>query len=152
MAATRAQLAAGHGLANGTVDQLWVRREENGHPEPVKTVDRTMYWDPDEWDAWYAGFKKRAQRTELHIDRSGSPDDLITLSEAARVLGVEPSSITRYPKRPPRGWPQPVLYERLPSGRMRRRYRRADIWGYADTRTMAGPCAKRTTTSPSGQR
>lgn len=139
---SRAQLAARHGLAKGTIDQLWGRREENGHPQPVKTVERTMYWDPEEWDAWYVGHKKRSQRTQLHIDRSGNADDLITLSEAARVLGLEPTSITNYPKRPPRGWPRPVREDQLPSGRFRRYYRRADIWIYADTRTMAGPYAK----------
>ncbi|MET7718481.1 hypothetical protein [Streptomyces sp. NPDC005407] len=136
---SRTQLAARHGLAKGTIDRLWGLREENGHPEPAKTVDRTMYWDPTEWDDWYAGYKKRSQRTELQVDRSGDPDDLITLADAARVLGVEPTSITNYPKRPPRGWPHPVEEEQLPSGRLRRRYRRADIWKYADTRSMAGP-------------
>jgi hypothetical protein len=48
------------------------------------------------------------------------------------VLGKEPTSITMYPKRPPVGWPAPVEEETLPSGRTRRRYRRADIWAYAD--------------------
>jgi predicted DNA-binding transcriptional regulator AlpA len=136
---SRSELAARHGLAKGTIDQLWARRGENGHPEPVKTVNQTMYWNPAEWDAWYAEHKRRSQRTQLRVDRSGNPDDLITLSEAARVLGVEPSSITSYPKRPPRGWPIPVEEEQLSSGRMRRRYRRSDIWAYADNRTMAGP-------------
>lgn len=136
---SRTQLAARHGLAKGTIDQLWGRREENGHPEPVRTVNQTIYWNPAEWDAWYAGYKKRAQRTQLDVDRSGNPNDLITLSEAARVLGVEPTSITNYPKRPPRRWPQPVEEEPLPSGRLRRWYRRADIWHYADTRSAAGP-------------
>ncbi|MFJ9968991.1 hypothetical protein [Streptomyces avermitilis] len=145
---SRAQLASRHGLAQGTIAQLWGRRQQNGHPKPVKTVNQTMYWNPAEWDAWYAGYKKLAQRTQLDVNRSGNPDDLITLSEAARVLGVEPTSITNYPTRPPRGWPQPVQEEQLPSGRLRRWYRRADIWHYADTRTMAGPYR---TSQPSGK-
>ncbi|MEU9088119.1 hypothetical protein [Streptomyces sp. NPDC048357] len=40
---SRTQLAARHGLAKGTIDQVWGRRAETGRPDPVKTVDRTMY-------------------------------------------------------------------------------------------------------------
>ncbi|MER7770593.1 hypothetical protein [Kitasatospora sp. NPDC096140] len=136
---SRAELAARHGLARGTLDRMWSLREENGHPEPVKTIRKTTYWDAEEWDAWYADYRRRAQRRELDVDRSGNPDDLVTLSQAARILGVEPTSITHYPKKPPRNWPQPAQAEQLPSGFMRRRYRRADIWHYADNRTLAGP-------------
>ncbi|MFD8757396.1 hypothetical protein ACFV0O_41450 [Kitasatospora sp. NPDC059577] len=136
---SRADLAARHALARGTLDRMWALRGENGHPEPVKTVEKSMYWDSAEWDAWYAEYRRKAQRAELHVDRSGDPEDLVTLAQAARILGVEPTSITHYPKNPPRNWPQPVQEEELPSGRMRRRYRRADIWRYADTRTIAGP-------------
>lgn len=136
---TRVALEERHGLARSTLDRLWALREENGHPVPVKTLDRVLYWDQGQWEAWYADYKKRTQRREIHVDRSGNPDDLLTLAQAARVLGVAPVSITHYPKRMPRGWPQPVQEEPLPSGRLRRWYRRADIWTYADTRTAAGP-------------
>ncbi|GGL15498.1 hypothetical protein GCM10010094_90480 [Streptomyces flaveus] len=148
---TRADLQERHGLARSTLERLWALREENEHPAPVKTLDRVMYWDHDQWEAWYADYKKRTQRREIHVDRSGNPDDLLTLAEAARVLGVTPVSIAHHPKRMPRGWPQPVEEEQLPSGRLRRWYRRADIWTYADTRTIAGPHrAKHPSRKPQG--
>ncbi|MFF4371507.1 hypothetical protein [Streptomyces sp. NPDC001594] len=136
---SRADLEQRHGLARSTLERLWALREENGHPEPVKTLDRVMYWDAGQWEAWYAEYKKRTQRREVYLDRSGDPDDLLTLAEVARVLGVTPVSIGHYPKRMPRGWPQPVEEEELPSGRLRRWYRRADIWSYVENRTAAGP-------------
>lgn len=139
---TRADLEERHGLARSTLERLWALREENGHPAPIKTLDRVMYWDRDQWDAWFAEHKRRTQRRQLRVDRSGSPDDLLTLAEAARVLGVTPVSIAHNPTRIPRGWPQPAEEELLPSGRLRRRYRRADIWTYAETRTAAGPHRK----------
>ncbi|WP_327687159.1 hypothetical protein [Streptomyces sp. NBC_00467] len=136
---SRADLENRTGLARSTLDRMWALREDNGHPEPVKTLDRVMYWDPDQWDTWYADYKKRTQRRELHPDRTGNPDDLLTLAQAARLLGVKPASIAHYPTRMPRGWPQPAEEDELPRGRIRRRYRRADIWTYAETRTAAGP-------------
>ncbi|MFI1621881.1 helix-turn-helix transcriptional regulator [Streptomyces lydicus] len=145
---TRADLEERHGLARSTLERLWALREENEHPAPVKTLNRVMYWDLDQWEAWYADYKKRTQRREIHADRSGNPDDLLTLAEAARVLGVTPVSLAHHPKRMPRGWPHPAEEEQLPSGRLRRLYRRADIWTYADTRTTAGPHRKRPSREP----
>lgn len=136
---SRAGLEDRYGLARSTLERLWALRDDNAHPEPAKTVDRVMYWDPDAWDTWYTDYKKRTQRRVIHPDRTGSPDDLLTLAEAARVLGVTPVSLAHHPTRMPRGWPEPAEERQLPSGRPRRLYRRADIWTYADTRTAAGP-------------
>ncbi|MFF3617571.1 hypothetical protein [Streptomyces sp. NPDC002580] len=136
---TRAAIEDRHGLARSTLERLWALREDNGHPDPVKTLNRVMYWDLGEWEAWYAGHKRRTQRREIHPDRAGDPEDLLTLAQAAHVLGVTPASLAHHPTRMPRGWPRPVRQDQLPSGRLRRWYRRADIWTYADTRTAAGP-------------
>lgn len=135
---TRADLQERHGLGRSTLERLWALREGNGHPAPVKTLDRVMYWDSDQWEAWYVDYKKRTQRREIQVDRGGDSDELLTLADAARVLGVAPVSIVHHPTRMPRGWPDPVEVEELPSGRLRRWYRRADIWTYAETRTAAG--------------
>ncbi|MEU8528885.1 hypothetical protein AB0C77_25350 [Streptomyces sp. NPDC048629] len=136
---SRTGLQERHGLARSTLERLWALRDDNGHPEPVKTLERVMYWNQDDWDAWYVEYKRNTQRRDLDIDRSGSPDDLLTLAQVARVLGVPPASIAHYPTRMPRSWPEPAKEEALPSGRPRRYYRRADIWNYADNRTAAGP-------------
>ena len=145
---TRADLENRSGLARSTLERLWALREENEHPAPVKTLDRVMYWDPDQWDTWYDGYKKRTQRRAIRPDRAGDPDDLLTLAQAARVLGVTPVSLAHHPTRMPRGWPEPARQEPLPSGRPRRLYRRADIWTYADTRTAAGPHRKHPSRKP----
>jgi hypothetical protein len=60
-------------------------------------------------------------------------DDELTAAELGRVLGLAPNSITVYVKRPPVGWPEPVIDEVLPgSGRHRRRYLRRQAWEYAE--------------------
>lgn len=134
---TRAELTALHGISDSTL-QSWERhRDTTGYPEPVGTINRgkgvrpPLAWDAEEWNTWYS---QRLTDTRNHSgNRAGHADDLVTLSEAARILGVEPTSITMYPKRPPTGWPKPITEEELPSGRMRRSYRRGDIWTYRDT-------------------
>lgn len=127
------------GLAPSTLELLYRERAVNGHPPPEKTVGNTMYWDPKTWDAWYKKYKAGQQwRTE--VDRSGNASDEITLAEAARVLHMEPTSITKYPVRPPRHWPEPTRVEPSPNGgpRVRRFYRRGDIWRYGELRERGG--------------
>ncbi|MGI5353571.1 hypothetical protein ACQEU8_36165 [Streptomyces sp. CA-250714] len=135
---TREDLQERTGLARSTLELLYRERENNGHPLPEKTVGNTMYWNTKAWDAWYAEYKaNQAWRTE--IDRSGNAEDEITLAEAARVLHMEPTSITKYPVRPPKHWPEPIRVEPSPSGgRVKRWYRRGDIWKYGELRERGG--------------
>ncbi|MFD0685271.1 hypothetical protein [Actinomadura fibrosa] len=125
--ASRDDLAARHGLSRHLLKQLWADRATNGHPEPAHRAGKALYWNEAEWTAWY----------ETHRDRQAdtSPDDLVTLAEAGRILGLAPSSVTVYAKRPPAGWPEPARVEQLGGGRARRLYRRADITAYAASRT-----------------
>lgn len=137
---TRADITARYGIPLGT-QELWERdRTRTGYPNSVGTVKqgkgRPKVWDASEYDAWHDRYEQQQARPASN--RAGDPDDLITLSEAARIMGVEPTSITMYPKRPPAGWPDPAEEQDLPSGRTRRRYRRGDIWDYDDTRRHPG--------------
>jgi len=133
---TRDDIAARHGLAYSTLEKWERERQSTSYPQPVGTINRgkgvrpPKAWDAEEWDAWYDNWRSKPSG-----NRAGHPDDLITLAEAARIMHVEPTSITMYPKRPPSGWPEPAEAEELPSGRTRRRYRRGDIWEYDNNRT-----------------
>ncbi|WP_026415731.1 hypothetical protein [Actinomadura oligospora] len=125
---TRDELGARHGLSRHRLKQLWSERVDNGHPAPARQVGKALYWDDAEWSAWYAEYSAKAARPEE------SPDDLVTLAEAARILGLAQSSATVYAKRPPAGWPTPAREERLGGGRVRRLYRRSDVLAYGEGR------------------
>jgi hypothetical protein len=134
---TREDLQARTGLGLSTLAGLYRERETNGHPAPVKRVGITMYWDPQVWDAWYARYRA-AQKWRTPVSRSGNAEDLISLAEAARVLGMQPTSITRYPDRPPNHWPAPAEERVTPKGSVKRKYRRGDIWRYGELRERSG--------------
>ncbi|MFI0367070.1 hypothetical protein ACH35V_04275 [Actinomadura sp. 1N219] len=124
---TRDELSARFGLSRHALKKLWSERESNGHPDVARQVGKALYWDEKQWAAWYAG------RQEGSAD-DGDPDALVTLAEAARLLGLAQSSVTVYAKRPPAGWPEPVRQEALGGGRVRRFYRRGDVLAYGETR------------------
>jgi predicted DNA-binding transcriptional regulator AlpA len=128
-------IAAQHGFSRATAARLWDQRAHNGHPAWAKRVGRVLYWRAGEYDTWYETYRA-AQAPS--VDRGGDPQERITLAEAARMLGMLPSSITQYPTRPPVGWPEPVEVEQLPSGRLRRWYTRAQIQRYVDERRVGG--------------
>lgn len=122
---TRDQLAERHGLSRHALKKLWAERENNGHPEPVRQVGKALYWDEDAWADWYSAHQAPGE---------ADPDELITLAEVGRILGLAPSSVTVYVKRPPVGWPSAVAEEPLSGGRVRRLYRREDVLAYARSR------------------
>ncbi|MBW8487542.1 hypothetical protein [Actinomadura parmotrematis] len=120
--ASRDDLAARHGVGRHRLKALWADRASNGHPEPARRHGRALYWDEVAWLTWYEALPAPEE----------APDDLVTLAEAARILGLAQSSVTVYVKRPPAGWPEPALEEPLGGGRVRRFYRRADVLKYKD--------------------
>lgn len=127
---TRDELGAKHGLSRHRLKQLWSERASNGHPAPARQVGKALYWDDAEWSAWFAEYGAKAATAP-----DESPDDLVTLAEAARILGLAQSSATVYAKRPPAGWPTPARQEQLGGGRVRRLYRRADVLAYGESRS-----------------
>ncbi|MGW2256225.1 hypothetical protein ACWCXH_39785 [Kitasatospora sp. NPDC001660] len=144
---SRADLRNRTGVGLSTLAFLWSDRENNQHPEPEKTIGNTMYWNPKTWDTWYQGYKAN-QRWRTTVDRSGNAEDLISLSEAARVLGMEPANITKYPAMPPKHWPAPVEETTTAKGFVKRKYRRGDIWTYAERRERGGGRPAKGTTKP----
>lgn len=128
-------IAARHGFSRATAARLWDQRATNGHPAWAKRAGRVLYWRASEYDSWYADYRRASGPK---VRRGGDPDERVTLAGAARILGMDPTSITMYPQRPPQGWPEPVEVEQLPSGRLRRWYTRAQIQRYADERRVGG--------------
>ncbi|MFD9084543.1 hypothetical protein [Streptomyces erythrochromogenes] len=134
---SRTDLQDRTGLGLSTLALLWKERETNHHPEPEKIIGNTMYWNPATWDTWYQSYKAN-QQWRTTVDHSGNANDLISLAEAARVLGMEPTNITKYPVRPPKYWPAPAEETTTPKGFIKRKYRRGDIWTYAEHRERGG--------------
>ncbi|MEO3822214.1 hypothetical protein [Actinomadura sp. B10D3] len=120
---TRDELASRHGVTRHRLKQLWADRASNGHPDAAHRAGKALYWDEAAWTAWFRSLEDRPPNEE--------PDDLVTLAEAARILGLAQTSVTVYVSRPPAGWPDPVRVEPLRGGRVRRLYRRRDILAYA---------------------
>ncbi|MGP4026588.1 hypothetical protein [Actinomadura sp. 3N407] len=120
---TRDQLAARHNVSRHRLKQLWADRASNGHPDAAHRSGKALYWDEAAWTAWFTAYEERPPGED--------PDDLVTLADAARILGLAQTSVTVYPKRPPAGWPEPARVEPLGGGKVRRLYRRRDILAYA---------------------
>ncbi|WP_433407019.1 hypothetical protein [Streptomyces sp. CA-146814] len=152
--ANREDLIEHSGYSRATLGALWRDRETNGHP-PARTIDGVMHWDLEEWTGWFATHCERP-RDLAKVDRKGDPDEMLPPAGQARVLGVDPSRITQYGKKPPPGWPDPIHTEQL--AKRTREYRtRAQLWEFADNPASGfgtkggrptGPTAKGAATDP----
>lgn len=128
----RAGIIAHTGAAVPTVANWLAHRADNGFPDPVH--DRWYY--QDEVDAWLADRAKasRAQLTE--VDRSGDPDDLVTKTQAAKILGYQDVSHLNNST----VWSNlqqlhdPADDQLLPAGGTRQFFRRRAVWQAADMR------------------
>ena len=130
--ASRAALARRLELGEQTLTDLYHRRAENGHPEPVHRQGRRLYWDPDAVEAWNTARQNAQRATLTPVDRSGDPDELVTMTEAARVLGYHgPQTIASYRTRNPGYFPEP-------DDRAALQWRRRTLWRFADRRSRPG--------------
>lgn len=158
--------------SRATLAHLWEQRAGNGHPEPAKRIEGTRYWNQDTYLMWFrtvhlaagngtgdvdprAGSGPGRQQAP-GVDYSGNPQDLLTLAELGRVLGLGPTTVSGYAGRPPQGWPEPDEYQQHPDGRIyRRRYRRHRAWDYDQYRQQqlqGRPAAGRPAGSRNGAR
>lgn len=126
----RAGVARLTGASYKTIVSWYSNRHRSGFPNvaEVGIHGRHWYWLGEVRDFWntYQGSKKFTT-----VDRAGHPDDLIGAPEAARVLGYRhrrslPALLLDHPDHT----------EILPSGRVRRRWRRQRVWDFADTRHL----------------
>ncbi|MET8661389.1 hypothetical protein [Streptomyces griseus] len=127
--ANRKELIEHSGYSRASLANLWRDRDANGHPS-ARPMNGVMHWDLEEWTHW---FEKHAERTRdlSKVDRAGDPDEELPPAGQARLLGVDPSRITQYTKKPPPGWPDPIRTEQLET-RTREYRTRAQLWEWVD--------------------
>jgi hypothetical protein len=70
-----------------TLLRWYGKRAENGHPEPVEHDGPRMLFDRADWHAWLTRHRDAKKATLTPVDRSGDPDELISVTEFAQLLG-----------------------------------------------------------------
>lgn len=137
---TRTALARRLRVSPQHLANLYSDRDATGHPRPARRDGRHLYWSLDEMDAWWQQHEAAKQASLTSVDRSGSGDDLLTLDQAAAVLGYADASVIRsYLARNPGYFPRPDWTD--PHGRQH--YHRHTIWAFADSRTRPGRAGRR---------
>lgn len=126
----RAGVARLTGASYKTIVNWYSSRRRTGFPNvaEVGIHGRHWYWLGEVRDFWN---NYQAGKKFTTVDRAGHADDLIGAPEAARVLGYRhrrslPALLLDHPDHT----------EILPSGRVRRRWRRQRVWDFADTRHL----------------
>ncbi|MGC9667434.1 hypothetical protein ACNTMW_12865 [Planosporangium sp. 12N6] len=129
VALDRAGVAAHTGAARTTVNHWHRHRDRFGFPDGFTHDGGEWFW-LDDITAFHAAHlaNKRAELTE--VDRSGSPNELVTSGGAAAILGYR-----SYRNLPDTLLDHPDQAEELPSGRIRRHWYRRTVWAVADART-----------------
>lgn len=145
---SRAELARRSKTPERHLARWWAERAENGHPAGVR-FGRKLYHDQELWLAWYDTLQAHRRAGLTVIDRSGDSDELVGLTEAARVLGyTSTSTIPKYRER--NQFVEPDHTETSPSGREVPRWRRRTLWDFADARTGRRPRRRHTVADESG--
>ena len=107
-------------------------RAETGHPVGEK-IGRERWFDEAEWWSWYDDYRTRLRAGLSTVARVGDPNELVGAPEVARMLGyAHTTTLTSYITRGQ--FIDADDTTPLPSGRLRRRWRRRTIWDYAPTR------------------
>lgn len=139
---TRAELARITGLGEQHLASLYSQRTENGHPEAVLQEGRWLYFDELACREWHDRYTAAKLATLSEVDRSGDPDELVEIREAARVLGyARKESIDSYRSRNVGYFPDPDATE--PN-----RWARRTLWAFADRRSRPGRAGHADTHSP----
>lgn len=129
----RAELVDRLGMTEQTLSRLYSQRASTGHPDAAGRDGRRLLWALEEVSAWVAARLEAKRAGMTPLDRSGDPDELVDVDEAARVLGyANRRTIDSYLARRGRGYfPEPDD----PDGR---RWRRRTLWAFAERRSRPG--------------
>lgn len=129
---TRAELARITGLSEQHLAGLYSQRADSGHPETAHREGQIVYFDEDQVREWHERYRHAKVATLTEVDRSGDPDELVGIREAARVLGyARKQSIESYRSRNIGYFPDPDATE--PN-----RWARRTLWAFADRRSRPG--------------
>lgn len=131
VALDRAGIIAHTGAATSTVANWLAHRADNGFPDPV---DGWYY--QDQVDAWLTARTDAARAQLSPVDRTGDPDELVTKTQAAKILGYRDANhLNNSPV-----WQtlqqlhDPADDQLLPAGGTRQYFRRRTVWQAADMR------------------
>jgi hypothetical protein len=125
----RAGVAAHTGAAYSTVNHWHRHRARFEFPNGFIHDGIEWFWLAD-IDAFHAAHlaAKRAELTK--VDRRGHPNELVGSGTAAKILGYD-----SYRNLPDALLDRADRTEKLPDGRIRRRWFRRTVWAVADART-----------------
>lgn len=144
-----AEICRRYAVGRSTVSAWHTRRKENGFP-PGRREGRRTVWDAAAVAEWIGA--RRAEAQQLRRERAtafaatGAPDDLLTATEAAALLGYSgPAVIHHYRHHRPGYFPEPDERALVPlPGRGRpaeMRWRRSTLVAWL--RNGAAPAAER---------
>lgn len=135
----RAEIAARTGIAIKTQRNMYVQRADNEHPEAL-LVGREAFFDEDQAIAWYAAWAEHKQASRRPPrPTAGPPDDLFDIPAATTFLGYSSQSTIRAYLAAHDGYfPPPDSVEDLPSGRVRRRWKRSTLREFAERPARPG--------------
>lgn len=139
---TRADMARISGASMPTLHRWYAERARNHHPEPVETDGKRLLFDETQWRQWHAAHLAAKKASLTTVDRTGDPNELIDVTEFARVLGYsgnDPGATIRaYVRNNPGYLPDPDHSEETSAGRIRRYWYRRNAWKFADSRDKRG--------------
>ncbi|GAA4554743.1 hypothetical protein GCM10023175_53350 [Pseudonocardia xishanensis] len=143
----RAEVRRLTGMSEQAQANLYAQRASNGHPEGTR-VGRSLLFREYAVIEWHEQWAARKQLGLSTVDRSGDPDELLDIPAATKLLGyANDSTIRGYLARNDGYFPAADDTESLPSGRLRRRWRRSTLWEFADLRTRPGRGGRRRPTT-----
>jgi hypothetical protein len=140
---TRAELARLSGLSPNSLTSLYAQRARTGHP-PAAEVDPargSLYFDEELMLRWHHARRRATPppRTRT-LDLAGAPDDLLTMTQAAQVLGYRnPATIRSYRGRSEDYFPPPDHINVTDKGRQQLMWRRSSIWTFGRRRENPYP-------------
>ena len=124
----RAEIADRTGISAKTQRNLYVERATNGHPE-AHLQGREAFFDEQRVIEWYTAWAEHKQANRRPPqDDAGDADELLDVPAATRFLGyASQSTIRGYLARNDGYFPEADDCEDLPSGRVRRRWKRSTL-------------------------
>lgn len=135
-AVDRAGAAEVAGIAVSNVDRLYRERATSGFPEHI---EGTRYWYEDDIRAFKIQLDQRKLDALTSVDRGGDPDEYIGTREIARVVNYADTRSLYGSPIFSRLLTMDHEQTELGGGRVRRRWRRRDVWAAADGRVGKGP-------------
>lgn len=124
-------------LGVSSIDKLYAGRVGNGFPERIPGTG-TAEWYEDDVRDWRVRHQQAKRATLTPVDRTGDPDELVGPAGAAEILGYRDPQNLRHSSVWPRLLAAVDHQESLPSGRVRRSWKRRTVQDIADQRTGKG--------------